>query len=175
MISKELHRVNEERALEHTAHVAESTRRTREAQESGRRQADSVRRSISARDFALHTSVVESSATAFLDETIAQALDASAVAHANASASALATASSASSLSVDHADHAAAAAAVPPPADPVAREEAAAAVVADLVSDFVLPEVEREMERRQQDLVDRRFVDAAHQAVKEAVQQVVEN
>jgi hypothetical protein len=172
MISKELHRVNEERALEHTAHVAESTRRTREAQESGRRQADSVRRSISARDFALHTSVVESSATAFLDETIAQALDASAVAHANkASASALS-----SSLSADASNStAAAAASLPPPADPAAREEAAAAVVADLVSDFVLPEVEREMERRQQDLVDRRFVDAAHQAVKEAVQQVVEN
>jgi hypothetical protein len=75
MISKELHRITEERAIEHTAQVAETTRRMREAVESGRRQADSVRRTVAQRDFALHAEVVEQSTSAFLDETVAVALE----------------------------------------------------------------------------------------------------
>jgi hypothetical protein len=133
LLSKEIKKIHEERTLAHFATKAENQRRLREAEESGRRQAEAVVRQAAEARFQVFMEVVQSSTENFLD----QIFTASMATAADKQASVVTTVQTeVLNPMSDRIEHAAAATADP------------SMVVNDLLSSLVLPEVEREMTRR---------------------------
>jgi hypothetical protein len=177
LLSKEVKKLNEERQLAHVATRAEAARRQREAAEGGRRQADAVVRAEREAQFQTVMGAVQASTDAFLDQLLREAHDEAAERQARAPPPPLPPAlppalpSSTLPRATEHGADGGTEGTNAVTATP--RHATASRVVHDLVSGFLLPEVEKEMTRRTAELDARRFVAAAHEAVREAVEQVV--
>lgn len=153
-LSKELVRLQEERRIHAFAILAERERRLREAEEAGRRQVEEEARSLNDAVFeqvmAVHRGTLES----YLEDIILDAEDQVADEQARDNVR----------ERVRQINHV---------ADEMhssgfdSTEDGAAQVAADLVSSFLLPEVEREAARRGVQDHQRRFLVAAHTAAQQ--------
>eukprot|EP00937_MAST-01D_sp_MAST-1D-sp2_P002485 g2485.t1 len=150
MLAKELVRKREQERISAMAGKARDERRTREAEEGGRRQAEDA---VRAREDDMYEQVVrthQGAAESYVEELMAMQADA--LAHEKA----VSEHSSRPSTAASDAE----------------RDELAGAGgdVKELVASFLLPEVERQRVRQQVQLEERRFVDAAHGTIEGAVE-----
>lgn len=160
-MSKEVVRLAEEQRIATFVGAAREARRVREAEESGRRQAEHVVRKK--KEHLLHEvmQVHRASADRFVDSLLGATADEVATARADGYKASLAQKTTAS-------------AAQPPPSlaeeakavvAAAAEEPSADSVVRYLLSSFVLPEVARQRLQAQQHVRDRKFMVSAHAAV----------
>lgn len=148
--AKELVRSEELRRITTRVSAAEELRRRREAEESGRRQAEAGLRAKQDMVFRQLARVHTQSAASFVDDLLAAVVDRVAEATAEDEASAR---------------HGV----VGPILDALeARADEPATVVRDLVQSFLLPEVERESVQRQVEAEQRKYLQAAREALEEA-------
>ena len=150
-MAKELRRFKEERRIAELVEVAETTRRTREAEESGRRQKELARRAEAQECFRQLMRVHNASAASYISEILTEVVSASTSAQAHAEVLG------------------AAAAASERPEDRGATTEA---IVNDLVDNFVFPEVARQMEMRDAAFDETKFAHATAKALANVVADV---
>lgn len=147
-VSKELVRCEQERVVSALVAAATLDRRHREAEESGRRQAEAVLRAKRERQLREVMDDHALTADRFMEEMVSGAVrrfaETNAAKDAEAAEAATAAASAASKADTEF-------------------------VVGDLVASFLLPEVERRKDARKAELQDRRFIKLAHEAVFAAV------
>jgi hypothetical protein len=160
-VSKEVVRSGSEASVAALVAQASLERRHREAEESGRRQAEQLLRIK--RQQQLEQTMADHALTAdrFLQELMSKSVSRHAATRAQKE-SAVEPAIDAAAVAV------AAAAAYAGEEGP--DTEASELVLGDLVASFLLPEVERRKEARKKELEERRFVKLAHEAVFQAVQ-----
>lgn len=153
-LSKELVRMQQRGRISALVNMAEATRRQREAEESGRRQAEQQLRAREAVMFQQVLRVHQGTADTFLDEAFQDAIEdeskKQAVVEVKVQRGALAPI-------VDKLE--------------AARNDPDV-VVRDLVASFLLPEVERHRVQHRIQLEERRFVDAAHKSIYQVVKDV---
>merc|ERR1712216_426760 len=147
-ISKEIVRVSEEKKIAALVKKATYTRRIREAEESGRRQAEDVLRKKKEQYFKAVMDVHASTSHRLLDEVFNEAV--STVSRRAAHKSTSIRNNFLNTLS-EHAEQ-----------EMGADEE----VVADLVSTFLIPEVERQRVKRAETVDSRRHTHAAYDTVQ---------
>ncbi|KAG8468078.1 hypothetical protein KFE25_007130 [Diacronema lutheri] len=150
-LSKELVRFKEERTLAEMVRHAEWTRRKREAEESGRRQIEQLRREEEDRQWQHAMRVYKATADTFLSEIVADAVDVVAARQAAYELRFKAERFD-SAVSRIHQKH-----------------DEAKMVVLDIVSSYLFPEVERQHKHREAAADDHRFVNAADSAVEAAL------
>jgi hypothetical protein len=151
-ITKELVRVSEQRAISAMVDHANTKRRVREAEESGRRQAEDVVRKKKAQHFKMAMEVHTLTAQRVLDEILDNAVEAVADRTAEQKARMKRPKSArrmkGSGLSGNE------------------------AIVQNLISNFLLPEVDRKIDRRTQIVKDRRHADVAHKTTQLCLEEV---
>lgn len=164
--SKEVVRAQQQNAVAALVKQAQLERRHREAEESGRRQAEQVLRLK--RERQQREIMADHALTA--DRFLAEMLDLSVARYAAA------TAAQAAAVQAQVVQPLLAAAEADADADADAGADADAPdshsselVLGDLVASFLLPEVERRQAARKKELEERRFVKLAHEAVFDAV------
>eukprot|EP00462_Mataza_sp_D1_P001095 CAMPEP_0175096900 /NCGR_PEP_ID=MMETSP0086_2-20121207/4985_1 /TAXON_ID=136419 /ORGANISM="Unknown Unknown, Strain D1" /LENGTH=896 /DNA_ID=CAMNT_0016370345 /DNA_START=28 /DNA_END=2718 /DNA_ORIENTATION=+ len=147
-ISKEIVRVSEEKKIACLVKKATYTRRIREAEESGRRQAEDILRKKRAQYFEDAMDVHAGTAHRFLDEVFTSAVSTVATRTANKQSALRSEFINVLSEKTEQ---------------KVDNEEE---VVADLFSTFIVPEVERQRLAREEAIKKRRFVTAAYDAAQ---------
>jgi hypothetical protein len=154
--AQEVLRGQQERAVAQLVKQAQLERRHREAEESGRRQAEAVMRLKRERQLREimddHALTADRFVEDVLHNAVARYADSHATAAAGAAVSSTAAAAAVSSSAIDEPD-----------------VQSTPEVVGLLVSDFLLPEVDRRRAARHAELQDRRFGKLAHEAVLHAV------
>lgn len=161
-LSKELVRLQEQRRIHAFVMLAERTRRLREAEESGKRQIEEERRHQHDEVFRQMAGVHMESVESYLEEVVLSARQA--VADQQARGEVRRQAVVIAELS--DAAHASGLDATP---------EGAEAIVADLVSSFLLPEVQRQSARDAVQRHQRRLIHAAHKEIFSEAQSLEEN
>ncbi|EGD83678.1 hypothetical protein PTSG_04284 [Salpingoeca rosetta] len=157
-LSKELVRLQEERRVHAFAMLAERERRLREAEEAGRRQQEEKQRALNDEVFRQVMDVHRGTLDSYLEDIIMESEEQ--VADEQARATVRERVSQINKVADEmHAS------------GYDATEEGAAQITADLVSSFLLPEVEREAKRREVQRHQRRFLVAAHKMATEASSQ----
>ena len=161
-VSKEVVRGVSEGAVGALVAQAQLERRHREAEESGRRQAEHLLRTK--RQQQLDQTMHDHALTAhrFLAEVVANSVAKHAAHAALKQSQAQPSPIQAAALAVQ--------AAAAYAAEDAPDAESSELVLGDLVASFLLPEVERRKEARKKELQERRFVKLAHEAVFQAVQ-----
>jgi hypothetical protein len=153
-LAKELVRNREEGRISNLVADAERTRRKRQAEESGRRQAESDVRSREDKVFNDMLRLHQGTAETYVDEVMDETVDQVATEKAENEAG----------IKSDM---------ISPPMGKVEDEgNESGEVVKGLVASFLMPEVNRESVKRQVELEERRFVSAAQGAIKEMVETV---
>ena len=153
-LAKELVRNREEGRISTLVADAERTRRKRQAEESGRRQAESDVRSREDKVFNDMLRLHQGTAETYVDEVMDETVDQVATEKAENEAG----------IKSDM---------ISPPMGKVEDEgNESGEVVKGLVASFLMPEVNRESVKRQVELEERRFVSAAQGAIKEMVETV---
>jgi hypothetical protein len=151
-ISKEVLRVSEERKISTMVEHANKMRRIREAEETGRRQMEDAVRRKKEQQFAMAMSVHRLTSFRFLEDLFDDALEA---------------------VAEDQANHESSNMVEPTtkvvPGSGLSEDEA---VVQDLISSFLLPEVERKNDQRTQTVRNRRHVDTAYRATNAMLDEV---
>lgn len=153
-IAKDIMRVAEEKKIAALVILANYRRRVLEAEETGRRQAEDILRKKQEQHFEMVMEVHASTADIFLSDIFTSALQDVAAVQASAESSLKATVLEDIIGSVEE------------------RLNAPDFIVNDLVSSFLLPEVDRQNTKRRENMEKRRFMRAASSALKEAVQGV---
>lgn len=152
--AQEVVRSHQERLVSQLVKGAQLERRHREAEESGRRQAEEIMRAK--RERQMREVMEEHARTA--ERYLAELIEGAVKRYA---------ADAAAQEEPQQPTHAAATAARDPSDDPDA--ESRALVLGELVADFLLPEVERRRDARTRELEERRFVKLAHESLLSAV------
>lgn len=153
-ISQEIVRVKEEKKIGAMVRQANRVRRVREAEESGRRQAEDIFRVKREAKFKTVQDTHRESADRFLDKVF--------------SAAAEQVAQKTARREVDVQANA-----LGPIVDEFESQKAdAAAIARELVTEFLLPEVDRQRIKKGEMVEERRFVYQAHKSVTEAIEQV---
>jgi len=168
-LRKEVVRVDVEGSVSSLVSHAKLTRRHREAEESGRRQAETLLRMKQERQFREIMAEHSRTATRFIDQLMSNAVEH----HAQKTAQHLASSAVNKNESVDsslqHVDIDRVYTDGPSAAAVAASSSSSASIVGDLVASFVLPEVERRRRAREEEVRQRRFVKEAHRTIFEAV------
>jgi len=153
-IAKEVVRVHDQRKIAKMVWIAAQKRRIREAEESGRRQVEDVVRKKNEQQFAETLDIHSSTADRFLDGVFDQAVEGLAEKQARA----------ANKLKSNYLD------------DMLnefdQKYSSDEATVQDLVSTFLLPEVDRQLSERQDNLEHRRIPKVAHETLQQAIEKV---
>lgn len=151
-ITKELLRVNEQRKISAMVDHANKLRRVREAEESGRRQAEDIVRKKKDQHFKMCMAVHVETAHRFLDDIMDSAVEAYADQIADVQAWQVQV----------------------PDTKELAEsgQSADEALVQTLVSNFLIPEVDRKIDQRTQIIKDRRHADVAHKAANLMLEEV---
>jgi len=155
-IFKDITRTAEERKIAALVRLANHTRRVREAEESGRRQAEDALRKKREQQYTEIMAVHSSTSGRLLEEIFSDAVEE--VATANAKREAILKNNLLDKI-MDRMENA---------------RDAPELIVQDLVSSFILPEVDRQLQKRSDTMEDRRHVDAAHYAVQQEVEEMSE-
>lgn len=150
-VSKEIVRVAEERKIAKLVALATRSRRIREAEEAGRRQAEDMLRQKQEVYYREIMSVHRATADRYLSEIFDQAVDTTVDRNASHQASVKAHVLDAMVESIENDYN-----------DPEV-------VVMDLLSTFLIPEVDRRKRQSTDDIASRRYVDASHSAVLSAI------
>ncbi|RKO83894.1 hypothetical protein BDK51DRAFT_33266, partial [Blyttiomyces helicus] len=148
-LTKELVRLREERRISAMVKLAERTRRMRESEESGRRQAEIKRRKEEDEVFRQMMKVHQETVDSYLEDVIAGSVDETASVQARADVRKYADKINEIVDGIRH------------------REEAGESdmTVADLVASFLIPEVERETLRNKIKHDQRKYLLAAHRTI----------
>ncbi len=155
-MSKELRRFTEERRIAEIVRQAEHERRTREAEESGRRVRELQERARQQAQYEQVMAVHRSSAASYIDEVCGEVIARDAAAQA-AEESALKE--SRINTLVDKLEE---------------KHSTTAAIAGELVHNFLLPEVQRLTEKRTADLEESKFANASRRALAAAIDKVSE-
>jgi len=155
-MAKELVRTRQVEAVNALANEAARTRRTREAAESGRRQAEEAVRARQDVVFRQLQRVHNQTGDSYFDDIASEVVDRAA---AHQAAQEVYLKKAAILPGIDEAE-----AALNPPA----------AVVRDLVTSFLFPEVERQKVQKKVELESRRHIEAARSAIEEVSKSVAE-
>lgn len=145
-ISKEVLRVSEQRKISALVAHANKMRRIREAEESGRRQAEDVVRKKKDQQFKMEMQVHRNTAHRFLEDIVDDAIEAVATTEADEKARKMLPAE----VNVV-------------PGSGLEKDEVE---VLSLVSQFLLPQVTHKLDLRTRIVRDRRHADVAHKATK---------
>jgi hypothetical protein len=152
-LSKELVRRQQEANIAKMVAAGERTRRTREAEESGRRQAEEAVRNREDEVYTQMMKVHQGTVESFVDEVSSETIDAVSSERAMREAG------------VAHEELER----VLLGAKNTTEKEDGRVVVRDLVAQFLMPEVDRQNLQRQVELEEKRFVNAAQQSIQEMV------
>ena len=155
-MSKELRRFTEERRIAQIVSEAEYVRRTREAEESGRRVRELEARAAATKAHEAVMSVHLGSAISFVDEICDEVISRDAAAQAEREAG---VKESRINTLVDKLEE---------------RHSSTASIASELVHNFLLPEVQRQAERRVSALEESKFSNASRRALSAALDKVSE-
>jgi len=157
-LSKELVRRQQESDIAEMVAAGERTRRQREAEESGRRQAEEAVRNREDEVFTQMMKVHQGTVESFVDEVSSETID-------NVSAE-----RAMREAGVQHDELQKVLFGQKEDADDLNND--GRVVVRDLVAQFLMPEVDRQDLRRQVELEEKRYVNAAQQSIQEMVGEV---
>ncbi len=152
-LSKELVRRQQEANIAQMVASGERTRRMREAEESGRRQAEEAVRNREDEVFTQLMKVHQGTVESFVDEVASETIDTVAAERAMREAGVAHEELQRVLLS----------------GEGRTEPEDGRVVVRDLVAQFLMPEIDRQHLRRQVELEEKRFVNAAQQSIQEMV------
>ena len=153
-MSKELRRFTEERRIHEMVHEAETTRRVREAEESGRRQREMIARAEAQEVFRQVMRVHQASAASLVSGLCSEVVREAVLAQAEEEAEIKVTRINGLVDALEDA------------------HTAPQVIIDDLMTNFLIPEVQREQERRLAVVEDRKFGNAARRSLDAVVNQV---
>lgn len=154
-LAKEVVRAAEEKKILQMVELAERTRRMREAEEGGRRQAEEMLRTKREQHFRAVVDEHQQSAERFVEQMLGSAMEA----YVEQEAQRLA------SIKAENLDHL---------VNYIEKEQnTTEQMITSLVLDLLFPEVQRRTDKERDQLEQHRFVEAAHNAVVEAAQAVL--
>ena len=152
-LSKELVRLKQERKIDAMVRLAENERRKREAEESGRRQAENVLRNrqdvLYKELMSVHQGSVDSYLQAIITKTIDNTSSLQAYQEAKLKVKTI-------NEFLDNVEK---------------KRNNPEVIIKDLVSSFLIPDVERKKVEREVQFKERRFLEAARKTIKQAEQQ----
>lgn len=151
-LSKELVRLKQERKIANMVKIAEDVRRKREAEESGRRQAEQILRDredvLYAEVMSVHQGSVDSYLQNIFDKTIDKSSSMQAFQEAKLKAQTL-------NKFIDRVEF---------------KKNKPEVLIKDLVSSFLIPDVERKQVQKQLQFEEKKFLEAARKTIQSSVE-----